>query len=192
MSVKATAETLEDPAHDMAMVAEAAAVVNVVADEKAATKDFAPLTPKPPNADAPLFTLMKAVAVEDEAMVPSETIAAAVTPIPNKLKKAEVVVKVHKKKGPAASPLARLFAEELGIDLTYLGKGSGKNGKILIDDVRNFQSRLEAAKKSMTSNRGLAYFATASTWGWLLFEACEMENVGIDSTANRGYCYMDL
>jgi pyruvate/2-oxoglutarate dehydrogenase complex dihydrolipoamide acyltransferase (E2) component len=168
MSVKATAETLEDPAHDMAMVAEAAAVVNVVADEKAATKDFAPLTPKPPTADAPLLTLMKAVAVEDEAVVPSEdvapeTVAAAVTPIPNKPQKAEVVVKVHKKKGPAASPLARLFAEELGIDLTYLGKGSGKNGKILIDDVRNFQSRLEAAKKSMTSNRGLAYFATAST-----------------------------
>jgi pyruvate/2-oxoglutarate dehydrogenase complex dihydrolipoamide acyltransferase (E2) component len=154
----------------MAVVAEsaapAAAAAVIVADEKPVTAErsvevVVSLTPTPPTADVPLDTLMNAVATATIEDIASET-TSAVTPIPIKPKKVEVV-RVPKKKGPMASPLARLFAEELGIDLTNLGRGSGKDGKILIDDVRDFQSRLEAAKKSMTSNMGRAYFAAAST-----------------------------
>ena len=160
-----TAEvTLEDPAHAMAAVAESAAVA-VVKDSSTeqSAKVVVPLTPKPPAADVPLVTLMKAAATATTDDIASVNVVAAITPEPIKPNAKIEVVKVHKKKGPMASPLARLFADELGIDLTNLGRGSGKDGKILIDDVRNFQNRLEAAKKSMTSNMGLAYFATAST-----------------------------
>lgn len=159
-----TAEVpLEDPAHAMAAVAESAAVA-VVKDSSTeqGAKVVVPLTPKPPAADVPLVTLMKAAATATTEDIASVNVA-AITPEPIKPNAKIEVVNVQKKKGPMASPLARLFADELGIDLTNLGRGSGKDGKILIDDVRNFQNRLEAAKKSMTSNMGLAYFATAST-----------------------------
>ena len=159
-----TAEVpLEDPAHAMAAVAESAAVA-VVKDSSTeqGANVVVPLTPKPPAADVPLVTLMKAAATATTEDIASVNVA-AITPEPIKPNAKIEVVNVQKKKGPMASPLARLFADELGIDLTNLGRGSGKDGKILIDDVRNFQNRLEAAKKSMTSNMGLAYFATAST-----------------------------
>ncbi|KAL7481121.1 hypothetical protein ACHAW6_008434 [Cyclotella cf. meneghiniana] len=61
---------------------------------------------------------------------------------------------------PPASPLARLLAEELGVELTSIGKGSGKNGKILIEDVRRFQDKMEGARRLMVKNA--PYFATAN------------------------------
>ena len=65
-----------------------------------------------------------------------------------------------KPKLPPASPLARLLAEELGLELTTIGKGSGKNGKILIEDVRSFQSKIEKARDAIAKKR--PYFATAN------------------------------
>lgn len=62
---------------------------------------------------------------------------------------------------PPASPLARLLAEELGLDLTSIGKGSGKNGKILIEDVRSFQESMERARRSIAGTNA-PYFATAN------------------------------
>lgn len=61
---------------------------------------------------------------------------------------------------PPASPLARLLAEELGLELTNIGKGSGRNGKILIEDVRAFQSKIEKAKDAIAKKQ--PYFATAT------------------------------
>jgi pyruvate/2-oxoglutarate dehydrogenase complex dihydrolipoamide acyltransferase (E2) component len=65
-----------------------------------------------------------------------------------------------KRNTPAASPLARLLAEELGLELENIGKGSGKNGKILIDDVRMFESKLQKAKNAIVNKQ--PYFATAN------------------------------
>ena len=128
------------------------------------------VTPKPPAEDVSMETLMKAAASEDikTDLVPENFAAVAEV----SQKQDQVKVKVQKKKKaapqkkknvlvnrPAASPLARLLAEELGLDLTNLGKGSGKNGKILIDDVRKFQARMDKAKELM---KGGAFFATAS------------------------------
>ena len=59
-----------------------------------------------------------------------------------------------------ASPLARLLAEELGLELSNIGRGSGKNGKILIDDVRLFQSKIEKARDVISKKH--PYFATAN------------------------------
>ena len=73
----------------------------------------------------------------------------------------KVVQKVKPKpKLPLASPLARLLAEELGLELTTIGKGSGKNGKILIEDVRSFQSKIEKARDAIAKKQ--PYFATAN------------------------------
>jgi pyruvate/2-oxoglutarate dehydrogenase complex dihydrolipoamide acyltransferase (E2) component len=62
---------------------------------------------------------------------------------------------------PPASPLARLLAQELGLELTKIGKGSGKNGKILIEDVRMFHSKMEEAKAVITKKQ--PYFATVNS-----------------------------
>lgn len=61
---------------------------------------------------------------------------------------------------PPASPLARLLAQELGLELTNIGKGSGRNGKILIEDVRAFHSKVEQAKDAIAKKQ--PYFATAN------------------------------
>lgn len=132
------------------------------------------VTPKPPVEDIPMKTLMKAAASEE---VVKATVKPSVEPANSVVvefsnKKKEVKVKVAQKKKkkvvappprPAASPLARLLAEELGLDLHNLGKGSGKNEKILIDDVRQFQARMEEAKNSMANNMAGVYFAAVST-----------------------------
>lgn len=140
-------------------------------------------TPKPPAVDIPMETLVKAAAT---AAAADSVIA---KPLVSDLVKVERVVKfspkedestvvsvVQKKKRaatkkrkdatviktPVASPLARLLVQELGLELHDLGKGSGKNGKILIDDVRAFHTRMEEAKNSLANNAGGAYFATVS------------------------------
>jgi pyruvate/2-oxoglutarate dehydrogenase complex dihydrolipoamide acyltransferase (E2) component len=59
-----------------------------------------------------------------------------------------------------ASPLARLLAEELGVELTNIGAGSGKNGKILVEDVRKFQRKIEDARRVISQK--MPYFATAN------------------------------
>lgn len=132
-----------------------------------ALKDMPTAVPKPPAVEVPVETLLKAAASENIAM---EAVAMEGDVTVEFSAKTEPEVKVVSKKViskpkpkanlPAASPLARLLAEELGLQLTNIGKGSGKNGKILIDDVRTFQARLEGAKKAL-NQRG-AYFATAT------------------------------
>ena len=45
--------------------------------------------------------------------------------------------------GPAhASPSVRLFARELGVDLSQITQGSGRKGRILKDDVKNFVKKI--------------------------------------------------
>jgi len=116
--------------------------------------------PKPPTEAIPMKTLMKTVAKEElvEEVEPEPVMVVDFS-------KSEVVKVTAPKKRKAlapptllSSPLARLLADELGLNLANIGKGSGKNGKILIDDVRQFQ----AAKDSMVNNMGNAYFATVS------------------------------
>jgi len=46
---------------------------------------------------------------------------------------------------PHATPSVRLFARELGVDLTKLSGGSGRKGRILKDDVKNYVKQLVTA-----------------------------------------------
>lgn len=61
---------------------------------------------------------------------------------------------------PLVSPLARSLAEEMGLELTRIGAGSGKNGKIVAEDVRNFKSKMEQANGATSQEAVL--FSTAN------------------------------
>ena len=148
---------LEEPTLVMATIAEEEPVEEKVVQQKkdeqiitqpALAADAAPVIPVPPVDDIPIKTLMKAAS--KDVIKSAKFNAARVV-----RKKKQVERKV------LSSPLARLLAAELNLDLSNLGKGTGKNGKILIDDVRNFHARMEEAKESL-AGRG-AYFATVST-----------------------------
>jgi len=155
--VTSTAVELEEPTLVMAAIAEEEIVEEKVVQQKkdkrtttqpALAADAAPVIPSPPVNDVPIETLMKAAS---EDVIKSAKVNAAKVV----RKKKQVERKV------LSSPLARLLAAELNLDLSNLGKGTGKNGKILIDDVRTFHARMEEAKESL-AGRG-AYFATVST-----------------------------
>ena len=102
--------------------------------------------PKPPMEEIPMKTLMKQA--EEVAVNAMAAVVDKVTDKPNKTKN-----------GPASSPLARLLAQELNLNLIDIGKGTGKNGKILIADVRKFHAKLEKARSSIATS---AYFASVS------------------------------
>mmetsp|Transcript_3290 Transcript_3290/g.7287 ORF Transcript_3290/g.7287 Transcript_3290/m.7287 type:complete len:450 (+) Transcript_3290:92-1441(+) len=103
------------------------------------TENSAPAaTPKPPAEDIPMVTLMKAAASENVmAAVEPATKPENVMMVEFSTNKEEAKVNVVQKKKrtapkknvavrpnrPAASPLARLLAEELGLDLIFLGNG---------------------------------------------------------------------
>ncbi|QWF70677.1 dihydrolipoyllysine-residue acetyltransferase [Methylomonas paludis] len=57
---------------------------------------------------------------------------------------------------PHATPSVRLFARELGVDLSKIVKGSGRKGRILQDDVKNFVKQIVTAASSGVSNGGSA------------------------------------
>lgn len=104
--------------------------------------------PTPPVEDIPMESLLKQV--EEVAI---NTMASVVDQVADK--------KIAKPdKDPASSPLARLLAQELSLNLVDIGKGTGKNGKILIEDVRKFHAKLEEARTSIATSR--AYFASVS------------------------------
>ena len=107
--------------------------------------------PKPPMEDIPMKSLLKQV---EEVAV--DTMAAVVEKV---AAKKAVKPKKKIKNDPASSPLARLLAQELTLNLADIGKGTGKNGKILIEDVRKFHAKLEEARRSIETSGG-AYFAS--------------------------------
>lgn len=104
--------------------------------------------PQPPLEEIPMESLMKQA--EEVAVNAMASVVDKVTDKPNKTKT----------NGPASSPLARLLAMELNLNLIDIGKGTGKNGKILIADVRKFHARLEEARSSIVTSG--AYFASVS------------------------------
>lgn len=67
------------------------------------------------------------------APVPSPAPVAAA---PEPVKEAVAAGKAH------ASPSVRLFARELGVDISKVAAGSGRKGRILKDDVKNFVKKV--------------------------------------------------
>ena len=64
----------------------------------------------------------------------------------------EVAGKGHK---PHATPSVRLFARELGVDLAKIPGGSGRKGRILKDDVKNFVKQFLASAGTASTGAGI-------------------------------------
>ncbi|WP_019868479.1 dihydrolipoyllysine-residue acetyltransferase [Methylovulum miyakonense] len=81
----------------------------------------------------PVDTAPKAPVVEAPAASAAKAVTAAAEPVA-----ASTGVKAH------ASPSVRLFARELGVDISKVSAGSGRKGRILKDDVKNFVKKVMA------------------------------------------------
>ncbi len=55
---------------------------------------------------------------------------------------------------PHATPSVRLFARELGVDITLVTQASGRKGRILKDDIKNFVKQALASGAGSTANQG--------------------------------------
>lgn len=56
---------------------------------------------------------------------------------------------------PHATPSVRLFARELGVDLSKIQTGSGRKGRILQDDVKNFVKQVMTTGSTTTGGAGI-------------------------------------
>jgi pyruvate dehydrogenase E2 component (dihydrolipoamide acetyltransferase) len=91
---------------------------------------------------------------EDSAEKPEQPVQQAVAPAPVEAVSEPVVVKPESlpetlpssvSAGAAhASPSVRLFARELGVDIQKMATGSGRKGRIVKDDVKNFVKQVMA------------------------------------------------
>ena len=84
-----------------------------------------------------------------------EPVSPPVKPAPEAVK-AEMVPVASDSSAPKphASPSVRLFARELGVDVTKIKKGSGRKGRILKDDVKNFVKKV-ISESIVTTGAGI-------------------------------------
>jgi pyruvate dehydrogenase E2 component (dihydrolipoamide acetyltransferase) len=73
----------------------------------------------------------------EEKAPPSAVVTAPVTAVATTQSDTSV-------KSAHASPAVRLFARELGVDISKIKKGSGRKGRILKEDVKNFVKKVMA------------------------------------------------
>lgn len=109
-------------------VNEGSLIITVLVSEEAAP---APEVKAETPASAPVVEEVKAV---EPAPVPKPAASAPV----------EVSAPVVSKGKAHASPAVRLFARELGVDISQISQGNGRKGRILKDDVKAY------VKKAMT------------------------------------------
>jgi len=96
-------------------------------------------------------------AKSEEAVAPVKTSAEAPNPVPTpaalepapaapvpviELPKAEITPAGTSGRKAHASPSVRLFARELGVDIGGMKEGSGRKGRILKEDVKNFVKKV--------------------------------------------------
>jgi len=95
------------------------------------------------NVDAAVI----AAPVEQAVAAPVVVEEKAPTPVPAVVKisaPAVAVTQTDSTKTAHASPSVRLFARELGVDVSRIKTGSGRKGRILKDDVKNFVKKVMA------------------------------------------------
>ncbi len=109
-------------------VAEGSLVATVMANGAAAVEENKQEPAPAPEAPAkPVIEQQPSPAIAAEPAKPS-----ADTPVPTQTNLPSVLTTAH------ASPSVRLFARELGVDITKIATGNGRKGRILKDDVKNF------------------------------------------------------
>lgn len=106
------------------------ATVSASTEEVSAPQPQEPAQPAAAAAPAPAEKAPEPVAIKPEpAAVKAEPVPAA--PVSS--------VPAH---APHATPAVRLFARELGVDIHKINAGTGRKGRILKDDVKNFVKKV--------------------------------------------------
>jgi len=113
-------------------VSEGALIATVIVADAGQGDADKPAAPAPVAAP-PVDTAPKSPVVEAPAAPAAKAVTAAAEPVA-----ASTGVKAH------ASPSVRLFARELGVDISKVSAGSGRKGRILKDDVKNFVKKVMA------------------------------------------------
>ncbi len=127
-------------------VSEGSLIATVLANSEEASAP-APAQQATPPAETP---------VTPPAVVKApEPVSPPVKPAPEAVK-AEIVPVASDASAPKphASPSVRLFARELGVDVTKIKKGSGRKGRILKDDVKNFVKKV-ISESIVTTGAGI-------------------------------------
>lgn len=124
-------------------VAEGSLIATVEVGEAAAVPAVAEATPAPAPAEpAEVVLAPVAEAPKPEAAKPAPAPAAPVVASAEGFK-------------PHATPSVRLFARELGVDLSKIPAGSGRKGRILQDDVKNFVKQAMTSAPATTGGAGI-------------------------------------
>ncbi|TAN66763.1 MAG: dihydrolipoyllysine-residue acetyltransferase [Methylobacter sp.] len=87
----------------------------------------------------PAESVQQAAASEEKAPEPVIVIP---EPEPAKMQEAEQQPSIGSARAAHATPAVRLFARELGVDIQKITVGSGRKGRILKDDVKNFVKKI--------------------------------------------------
>lgn len=98
-----------------------------------------------PAEKAEVAQVSDSVTRQTEVAASVEKTVAPTTPVANAVKPTAVVSveeSDNTSKIPHATPSVRLFARELGVDIGKIKKGSGRKGRILKDDVKNFVKKV--------------------------------------------------
>jgi len=106
---------------------------------------------------APATPVFETIAVAE--VKPVEAVSVASTPIEINVpiaKSVDVSVESQVQSYSAhASPSVRLFARELGVDLSKVTQGSGRKGRILKDDVKNYVKKILVEGVKIGSGAGI-------------------------------------
>jgi len=104
-----------------------------------------------------LDTLASTAVVSAPVAAPEKTVA----PVAEKAPKTTAVVSAAAEPStnnsglaPHATPSVRLFARELGVDINLITQASGRKGRILKDDIKNFVKQALASGASSSANQG--------------------------------------
>ncbi len=108
-------------------VSEGSLIATVLVNEEANVTSVAAEQAAQPVVAAPVAPVEKAVQ-QSVAPVSKPVVVAIESSVVNKV--------------PHATPSVRLFARELGVDISRVKKGSGRKGRILKDDVKNFVKKV--------------------------------------------------
>jgi pyruvate dehydrogenase E2 component (dihydrolipoamide acetyltransferase) len=91
---------------------------------------------------------------------PVKAEAKPATPVAKQVTPATTAVATSSKASPSgklahATPSVRLFARELGVDLNLLTQGSGRKGRILKEDVKNFVKQVMTTGEAVQGGAGI-------------------------------------
>ncbi len=110
-------------------------------------------------------SLIVTVLVSEEAVAESSTVVESTTveevkviepaPKPSAPEPVEVSVPVALKSKAHASPAVRLFARELGVDISQIAQGNGRKGRILKDDVKAYVKKAMTEGITVTGGSGI-------------------------------------